>query len=449
MPRKPLVAIVGRPNVGKSTLFNRLAGERLAIVEDMPGTTRDRQYADVEWGGQMFTIIDTGGLLLRDSDTLIAQVRAQAELAMQEADAIVMVTDIVDGLTSDDEEIGNLLRRSSKPVLVVANKADNLKREMNVHEFHALGLGEPLTVSAIRGLSTGDLLDQVVEMLPPLPEEEEEEPSALAIAIVGRPNVGKSSLVNRLIGEERLIVSDVPGTTRDAIDTPLRYQGQDIILIDTAGIRRRGRIEQGIEKYSVLRAIKAVSRSHVVVLLVDAEQGVTEQDAHIAGYILEQAKSIIVVVNKWDLLAKDTHTMTIYEETVRRELKFMSYVPVLFISALTGQRVNRILPMALRIHAASLVRLTTSEINAIVREATARHSPPSKWGKKLRIYYGTQVSSAPPTIVLFVNDTRLVHFGYQRYLENQIRHRYKFEGTPIRLVFRGHDEAQEEKKRRS
>jgi len=439
MPRKPIVALVGRPNVGKSTLFNRLAGERLAIVGDVPGTTRDRHYADVEWGGKVFTVVDTGGLVLDDSDEMLSRIREQAQIAMDEADVIVLLTDVVDGLMPGDEEIAALLRRGDKPVIVAANKADNLTREMVAHEFHALGLGEPLTVSAIRGLSTGDLLDRIVASLPELPEEADE-PEVLHIAIVGRPNVGKSSLVNRLIGQERLIVSEVPGTTRDAVDTRLRYHDQDIVLIDTAGIRRRGRVEQGIEKYSVMRALKAIGRADVVMLVIDASAGVTDQDAHVAGYILEQFKSAILVVNKWDLLEKDSGTMAQYEATLRRELRFMSYVPVAYVSALTGQRVGTLLPLALRIQEQRNVRVSTAELNEIIRQATARHSPPTKWGTKLRIYYGTQVSHTPPTFVLFVNDARLVHFSYQRYLENQIRYRFKFEGTPIRLIFRDHTE---------
>ncbi len=437
MARKPIIALVGRPNVGKSTLFNRLAGERLAIVEDIPGTTRDRQYTDIEWGGRALTLIDTGGLVVGDTDHLISQVRAQAHVAIEEADVILLITDITQGVTVADQEIADILRRTDKPVIVVTNKADNLKREMDIYEFHALGLGEPIAASAIRGLSTGDLLDRVLDVLPPPPPEEPES-EALRIAIVGRPNVGKSSLVNKLLGQDRVIVNGTPGTTRDAIDTAIRYHGQDIVLIDTAGIRRRGRIAPGIEKYSVLRALKALSRADLALLLIDASQGVTEQDAHVAGYILEQTLPIIVLVNKWDAVAKDTHTMAQYETYVRDQLKFMSYVPILFISALTGQRVNTVLPTVIRIHQARQTRLSTSEINDIIREATARHSPPSKWGKKLRIYYGTQVSTTPPTFILFVNDPRLVHFSYHRYLENQIRRRYKFEGSPLRLVFRGH-----------
>jgi len=440
MPRKPLVALVGRPNVGKSTLFNRLAGERLAIVEDIPGTTRDRHYCDVEWNGRVFTVVDTGGLILGASDEISEQVRDQAQVAIQEADVIVLLVDIEDGLVAPDHEIADLLRRAEKPVILAVNKSDNLKREMNIHEFYALGLGEPLAISAIKGLSTGDLLDLVVQAMPAGSSDDEEEADALRIAMVGRTNVGKSSLLNKLLGEERVIVSEVPGTTRDAVDTTIRYHGQDIVLIDTAGIRRRGRVERGIERYSVLRSLKAISRADIVVLVLDASEGVAAQDAHVAGYILEDAKSVIVAVNKWDLVDKTSYTLAAYQEYVRRELKFMSYVPIVFISALTGQRVRSLLEVALRVEAERKVRLSTSEINAMIRDATVRRSPPTKWGKKLRIYYGTQAGVTPPTYVFFVNDRRLVHFGYKRYLENQIRRRYKYEGTPLNLVFRDHRE---------
>ena len=439
MARYPIVALVGRPNVGKSTLFNRLIGERRAIVEDVPGTTRDRHYGDAEWAGRMFTVVDTGGLLLDDTDALASEVRIQAKVAIDEADVIVCMVDIMDGITPADLDIADLLRRTHKPIILAVNKADNLKREMNISEFYGLGLGEPMPLSAKQGLSTGELLDAIVAAFPAMFAEEEDDES-LHVALVGRTNVGKSSLLNRMLGQERVIVSEIPGTTRDAIDTAIRYHGQDITLIDTAGIRRRGSIERGIEQYSVLRTIKAITRANVVLMLIDASEGVTAQDTHVAGYILEQAKSVIVLVNKWDLIEKDTHTLHQFEEYVRSELKFMPYVPVLFISALTGQRVDRILPLTLRIREERAVRLSTSEINAMIRDATARNSPPSKWGKKLRIYYGTQAGSDPPTFIFFVNDTRLVHFGYQRYLENQLRDRYKFEGSPLRLVFRGHSE---------
>jgi len=443
MSKKPLVALVGRPNVGKSTLFNRLVGARLAIVEDIPGTTRDRQYADAEWQGRVFTVVDTGGLVLTTSDEIAAQVRAQAQVAIDEADVIVFIGDILDGLTGADADIADVLRRTQKPIILAINKADNTKRELNVHEFYALGLGDPLPISAIQGTGVGELLEAITRALPMLPPEEEEKPHVLHIALIGRTNVGKSSLLNRILGEERVIVSELPGTTRDAIDTTVRFHGQEIVLIDTAGIRRRGRIEGGIEKYSVLRALKAINRADVVPLLLDAVDGVTAQDAHIAGYIREQAKSTIVLVNKWDLIEKDNSTQPQYEVYVRRELKFMPFVPLLFVSALTGQRVSQILPLALRINEQRQQRLSTEQINTILREATARHSPPSKYGTKLRFYYGTQVDVNPPTFVFFVNDERLVHFSYERYLENQIREHFKFEGSPLRLIFRGHEEKSE------
>jgi len=439
MPKKPIVALIGRPNVGKSTLFNRLVGERLAIVEDTAGTTRDRHYADVEWNGRVMTLVDTGGLVLGEADDITIEIRSQAEVAIEQADVIVLLVDIDAGLTAADREIADLLRRGNKSVILVANKSDNLKREMDIHEFYALGLGEPLAVSAIRGLSTGDLLDRIVSEVGEMPEEDEL-PDALKVALVGRTNVGKSSLLNRFLGQKRVIVSSTPNTTRDAIDTVLRYHGQEIVLIDTAGIRRSGRVEQGIEKYSVLRSLRAISRADVVLLVIDAADGVTAQDAHIAGYILDEAKSVVVVVNKWDLVEKDAHTMPAYEAKVRQALRFMPYVPVVFISALTGQRIDLLLPLAIRVQQERAERLTTSQINDMIRNATARRSPPTKWGKKLRIYYGTQASIDPPTFVFFVNDTRLVHFGYRRFLENQIRQRYKFEGTPLKLVFRGHTE---------
>jgi len=442
MPKKPLVALVGRPNVGKSTLFNRLVGEQRAIVEDVPGTTRDRHYADVEWSGRVFTVVDTGGLILSSGDALTEKVQVQAQLAIDEADVIVFLVDIMDGLTGPDAEIADLLRRTDKPIILVVNKADNLKREMAAHEFYSLGLGEPLCISALQGLSTGDLLESILRALPNAPLEEEES-AALRIALVGRTNVGKSSLLNRLLGQERVIVSDIPGTTRDAIDTTIRFHEQEIVLVDTAGIRRRGSVEPGIEKYSVLRALKAINRADVVLLVLDAVDGVTAQDAHVAGYILEQSKSVIVLVNKWDLIEKNNLTLPQYEAHVRNELKFMPYVPVLFLSALTGQRVSQILPTALRLRNAREQRLSTAQINDMIRQATARRSPPTKWGKKLRIYYGSQVGVNPPTFVFFVNDVRLVHFGYQRFLENQIRERFKFEGSPLRLLFRDHQEKEE------
>jgi GTP-binding protein len=450
MPQ-PIVALVGRPNVGKSTLFNRIVGQRRAIVEDIPGTTRDRLYGDAEWDGQFFTVVDTGGLEIIESQKrrrpqdqprplsaasvgFIEEIREQAEVAIHEADVIIMLVDVLDGLTPADEDVAEVLRRTDKPVLVAANKADNQAREQGAFEFYALGLGDVFPVSALHGIGVGELLDEVVTVLPVV--DGIEEPEALKIAIVGRPNVGKSSLLNKLLGEERAIVSAIPGTTRDATDTYLTWEGQPVLLIDTAGIRRRGRIERGIEKYSVLRAIKSIARADVVLLLLDAEDLVTAQDAHVAGYILEENRSIVVLVNKWDLIEKDTYTMDAYTKQIRADLKFLDYVPVLYISALTGQRVHKVLPLIFQVYQERMVRISTGELNRLVEDATIRHPPPHKAGKRLRFYYTTQASVDPPTFVFFVNDTRLVHFTYERYLENQLRRRYSYLGTPLKLVFR-------------
>jgi len=449
--RKPIVALVGRPNVGKSTCFNRIVGQRRAIVEDLPGTTRDRLYGDAEWNGVPFSVVDTGGLEILESSQrrgsgqqveplstasvgFIEEIRQQAEAAIAEADVIVMLVDVLDGPTPADDDVADVLRRADKPVIVAANKADNEQRRHAAYEFYALGLGEVFAISALHGTGMGELLDQIVASLPVV--EEEEEPEALKIALVGRPNVGKSSLLNKLLGEERAIVSAIPGTTRDATDTYLTWEGKPVLLIDTAGIRRRGRVERGIEKYSVLRAMKAISRADVAILLLDAQDLVTAQDAHVAGYIQEEMRSIIVLVNKWDLITKDTYTMDAYTKQIRADLKFLDYVPVLFISALTGQRVHKVLPLALQVYEERMVRIPTSELNRLVEDATIRHSPPHKAGKRLKFYYATQASVDPPTFVFFVNDTRLVHFSYERYLENQIRRRYGYLGTPLKLLFR-------------
>jgi GTP-binding protein len=434
---KPIVALVGRPNVGKSTLFNRLIGERLAIVEDVPGTTRDRLYGDADWAGRAFTVVDTGGLVLGEADDLTACVRAQAELAMREADVIVFLTDVKEGITAPDRDIADVLRRAAKPLVLAVNKADNEQRRLDAVEFYALGLGQPYPISALHGSGTGDLLDEVVASFPV--EEEEDEEDLVHIAIVGRPNVGKSSLLNRLLGQERAIVNEAPGTTRDAIDTLVEWEGESLILIDTAGIRRRGRIARGVEQYSVLRALRAIQRADVALLLIDATDGVTAQDAHIAGYILEEGKSVVVLVNKWDAIEKDERTMAEFTRKVRAGLRFLDYVPVLFISAKTGQRVSQVIPAALEVQAARHQRVTTGELNRLVADVVARHAPPSKAGKRLKFYYATQPSTDPPTFVFFVNDTRLVHFSYARYIENQLRERYGFPGTPLRLQFRDRD----------
>lgn len=457
--RKPLVALVGRPNVGKSTLFNRLAGARLAVVDDTPGTTRDRLQADCEWNGVLFTVVDTGGievlpertldsvefhrvgqeraaeLLSVNSAMFVREIREQAEQAISQADVVVLLCDAETGLTAADEEVANILRRADKPIFIAVNKADNASRRDVAFEFYALGLGDPHSISALHGAGVADLLDDVVAALPPAPTEEEDD-DTIKIAIVGRPNVGKSSLLNRLIGQDRVIVSPIPGTTRDAIDTGITYYGMAVTLIDTAGIRRRGRIEQGVEKWSVLRALRAIQRADVALLLIDAVQGVAAQDTHIAGMIIDENASVVVVVNKWDAIEKDTHTMVEFTRKVRSELNFLDYVPVLFVSALTGQRVGKVLETALRVQEERLVRIPTAQLNRLVRGAVERHYPRSKSGKRLKIYYASQVAVDPPTFVFHVNDPGLLHFSYSRYLENQIRAVYPFTGTPLRLSYR-------------
>lgn len=450
--RMPVVALVGRPNVGKSTLFNRLTGERRAIVEDEPGTTRDRLYGQSEWSGRNFIVVDTGGLdialtekapdkgdqpaaLSASSRDYAREIRQQAEIAIAEADVVVLLVDVRDGLTSADRDVAEILRRSGRPVILAVNKADNEARRQAALEFYELDLGEPFPISALHGTGTGDLLDAVVAGLPVI--EEEEPADTVRVAIVGRPNVGKSSLLNALLQEERAIVSPIPGTTRDAIDTELKWEGQRITLIDTAGIRRRGRVEPGVEKYSVLRALNAIQRADVVLLVVDATEGITAQDTHVAGFILEAYKSVAVIVNKWDAVPnKDERTMQQFTAEIRQKLRFMDYVPVLFVSALTRQRVSKVLPLAMAVAAQRLVRVPTAELNRLLREAMSAHPAPSRRGKPLKLLYATQADVAPPTFVLFVNDPELVHFSYVRFLENRIREQYSFEGTPLRFHFR-------------
>jgi GTP-binding protein len=452
MKPKPMVALVGRPNVGKSTLFNRLVGKRKSVVHEMPGTTRDRIQDETEWNGVAFTVVDTGGIEVyqpkgsRDDSTyaegsidFVSEIRAQALLAVQDAEVIVMLVDAIQGVTAADEQVAEILRRTNKPVLVAANKADNQERREDAMEFYGLGIGEVFPVSAMHGTGTGDLLDSVVEALQNHAEPDYDsdlEDETLKIAILGRPNVGKSSLVNKLLGEERSIVSPLAGTTRDAIDTRLTWEGLPVLLIDTAGIRRRGKIAPGVEKYSVLRAMKAMQRADVVLLLIDATEGITMQDTHIAGYIKDEMKSAAIIVNKWDLIEKDTYTINEYSEKILYELNFMGHIPLLFVSAKTGQRIHRVIPAAARIQEERFIRIPTSELNRIVRRALERHAPPSKAGKRLKIYLAQQVRTDPPTFLFHVNDTRLVHFSYERYLENQIREHYSFMGTPIRLTFR-------------
>ena len=431
---KPLVALVGRPNVGKSTLFNRLIEERLAIVEDVPGTTRDRIYADAQWGGTTFTVIDTGGLLPEPTDDLVALVRDQVQIAIAEAEVIVFLVDVKEGVIASDLEIAHLLRRSNKPIILAVNKADNESRRQAAVEFYQLGLGEPCPISALHGTGSGDLLDALLNVLPPRQPEAEAE--GIKIAIVGRPNVGKSSVLNTILGQERMIVNEKPGTTRDAVDSFIEWDGQPVTLIDTAGIRRRGRIARGIERYSVIRALRAIQRADVALLLVDAVEGVTAQDAHIAGYIVEELKGVVIVVNKWDLIEKDTYTMEEYTREIRRVLKFIAHAPLVFVSAITGQRVEKAIDVALRVQRARSYRVPTAQLNKLVEDAVSGHSPPSKRGKRLRIYYATQVGIAPPSFIFFVNDPQLVHFSYRRYLVNQLRQAYDFEGAPLRLSFR-------------
>ncbi len=454
---KPYVAIVGRPNVGKSTLFNRLVGERRAVISDIPGTTRDRIVAEAEWNGREFVVVDTGGIeilpervergarplpdspLLEDSVPFIPLIRAQAQQAVADADVILFVVDAATGLTGADREVADLLRRAEKPLYLVANKADNQRREQEALEFYELGLGTVYPVSAIHGYGIGDLLDLIVEAFPP-PLEEPEEREAVHLAILGRPNVGKSSLLNQLLGQERAIVSPVAGTTRDALDTELMWGEERVVLIDTAGIRRRGKIDPGVERYSVLRALKATERADVALLVLDASEGIASQDAHIAGIIAEQGVSLVALANKWDIVPAEVKEQgLLVEAQIRAELQFLPFVPILFISALTGLRVNKVIPTALEIYEARRQRIPTGALNDLLRRALAEHAPPSKKGRRMKLYYATQVDVDPPTFVLFINDPRLVHFSYTRFLENRIREAFPFPGTPIRLVYRGHE----------
>ncbi len=461
----PLVAIVGRPNVGKSTFFNRMLGERVAIVEDMPGTTRDRIYGDTDWNGREFTLIDTGGLELGSEipvgqvgldgqpGDIMKRVQAQAKLAIEEADVIVFMVDAQAGITAADEEVADLLRRTQKPVVLAVNKADNAKLRQDAVEFYTLGIGEPITLSSTQGTGTGDLLDLIVDALPPEEErsEDEEDEEITRIAIVGRPNVGKSSLLNAILGFQRTIVSDVPGTTRDAIDTEFEYKDKKLVLIDTAGIRRRGRVGPGVEKYSVLRASRAIDRSDVALLLIDASEGLAAQDTHIAGEIQEKAKGVVVIVNKWDLAQAqrreeregifpnpddEIESAERYRKIIAEGLKFIPYAPIVFASAKTGYHVQSLFDIVLNIAEMRYLRVPTSRLNEVVQEAIRRHNPTIFKGKVLKIYYATQTQVNPPTFVFFVNDPQALHFSYERYLENQLRYAFSFKGTGIRLQFR-------------
>lgn len=432
---KPVVAIVGRPNVGKSTLFNRLAGMRKAIVEDIPGITRDRIYEKSEWDGREFIIIDTGGLRNNDEDVFASDVRKQAEIAIEEADVIILVVDSRAGLTYEDSMVGEILRKSDKPVVLAANKVEHFENQTNYYEFYNLGLGEPIPVSAAHGMNVNDLLDAVVVNFPPQ-EDEEQDSLSTRIAVVGRPNVGKSSLVNAILGEERTIVSDIPGTTRDAIDTPFQFGENQYILVDTAGIRKKSRIKESIERYSVVRALKAVERADVALMIIDATEGVTEQDQRIAGFINEEGKAIILVVNKWDLVNKDDKTMLVFDKAIREELKFLAYAPILYVSALTGKRVPKILELVDFVAEQHHRKISTADLNKIINEAMLLNPPPGAGKKKLKVYYSTQIKTGPPTFVMFANDPELMHFSYQRYLENNLRQTFGFEGSPIRIYVR-------------
>ena len=438
---KPIVAIVGRPNVGKSTLFNIFANSRISIVEDTPGVTRDRLYADTEWLDNEFMMVDTGGIEIMNTDKIAVSIRQQAQIAIAEADVILFVCDARAGITHEDAEVAKMLRQSKKPIVLAINKADSPKQEMEIFEFYNLGIGEPIPVSAANHLGLGDLLDAVVEKFPETSAYGEDgNEDEIKVALIGRPNVGKSSIFNTLVGEERSIVSDVAGTTRDAIDTPVIREGQKFLFIDTAGIRRKARIDEPIEKYSIIRSLRAVDRSDVVLMVIDAIDGVTEQDKKIAGYAHEAGKGIVLVVNKWDLYDKDNTSTLRYTENLRRELVFMQYAPVVFVSAMTKQRIHRLPEVIHYVAEQNAMRISTSVLNQVVEDAIAINPPPTEKGQRLKILYATQVKIKPPTFVIFVNEPEIMHFSYQRYLENKLREAFGFEGTPLQMIIRGKNE---------
>lgn len=434
---KPLVAIVGRPNVGKSTFFNRIVGQRISIVEDTPGVTRDRLYADAEWCGHSFTLIDTGGLEIKSEDVMWSHIRAQAQIAVETADVIVFMLDGKTGLTHEDYEVVAYLRKSRKPILLVVNKLDNNEQHL-LYDFYELGLGEPIGISAGQAKGLGDVLDEIVKLTGKYETEEKEE--ALKIAVVGKPNAGKSSLVNKLLGYDRVIVSDIAGTTRDAIDTRIKIGDKEYILIDTAGIRRKRSVEEDLEQYSVMRSLGAVRRADVCLIVIDSSEELSEQDVKIAGYVHEQGKPSVVVMNKWDVVEKDTYTIEKYNRKLKEELKFMDYFIPTYVSAKTGKRVDNLIKLAERAYENASRRISTGLLNDVLREAILTNEPPSKNGKRLKIYYVTEVSANPPTFVIFVNDDTLMHFSYRRYLENALRRSFDFEGTPIRLIIRNKNE---------
>lgn len=432
---RPVVAIVGRPNVGKSTIFNRLIGDRLAIVEDKPGITRDRIYGTSEWNGKAFSVIDTGGIEVDGEDTMLKSIRMQAELAIEEADVIVFMCDVKSGLTQSDEEVAQILYRSGKPVIVAVNKVDNMNRMNDIYEFYNVGFGDPIGISGSHGSGMGDLLDEIVNKLPELEDDGYDE-DVIRVALIGRPNVGKSSLVNAILGEERVIVSNVAGTTRDAIDTPFEKDGQRYVLIDTAGMRKRGKVYENTEKYSVMRAMKAIERADVVLMVINGEEGIIDQDKHVAGYAHEAGKAAILVVNKWDVVEKDDKTMQRFETTIRDHFLYMQYAPIVFLSALTKQRIHKLLPVVKQAAEQHSLRIPTHLLNDVVSDAVAINPPPTDKGKRLRINYVTQVAVKPPTIIVFVNEPEMMHFSYERYLENKIRAAFDFTGTPIRIFTR-------------
>ena len=438
---KPIVAIVGRPNVGKSTLFNIFADSRISIVEDTPGVTRDRLYADAEWLDRKFTMVDTGGIEMQNTDSIAVSIREQAEIAIREADVILFVCDARTGITTDDMEVAKLLGQSRKPVILAVNKADTPKQEAEAYEFYNLGIGEPYLISASNKLNLGDLLDAIVEKFPKEGDDEDEDEDVIKVAIIGRPNVGKSSIFNDIIGQTRSIVSDVAGTTRDAIDVPVEKDGQTYLFIDTAGMRRKGKIDEPIEKYSIIRTLRAVDRSDVVLLVLNAVEGITEQDKKIAGYAHEAGKGIVIVVNKWDLYPNKTVMSTEeFTKTIRNELIFMPYANVVYVSALTQQRISRLPEMIRDAAEANSMRVATSVLNQVVIDAVAMNQPPMEKGKRLKILYTTQVKVKPPTFVIFCNEPEIMHFSYQRYLENQLREAFGFKGTPINIIVRGKNE---------
>ncbi|WP_456109862.1 ribosome biogenesis GTPase Der [Roseburia hominis] len=439
---KPVVAVVGRPNVGKSTLFNALAGERISIVKDTPGVTRDRIYADVNWLDYHFTMIDTGGIEPDSRDVILSQMREQAEIAIATADVIIFLTDVRQGLQDSDSKVADMLRRSGKPVVLVVNKVDSFEKFMpDVYEFYNLGIGDPFPISAVSMLGLGDMLDEVVKHFPDYAKDEEEDERP-KVAIIGKPNVGKSSLINKLAQEDRVIVSDIAGTTRDAIDTDITYDGKEYVFIDTAGLRRKNKIKEEIERYSIIRAVTAVERADVCIIVIDATEGVTEQDAKIAGIAHERGKGIIIAVNKWDAIEKDDKTIYRHTEKIRQILSFMPYAEIIFISAKSGQRLNKIFELIDVVIANNSMRVATGVLNEIVTEAVAMQQPPSDKGKRLRIYYTTQVAVKPPTFVIFVNDKELMHFSYTRYLENRIRETFGFRGTALKFIIRERKEEQ-------